>query len=122
MTHPAPAYDGDGPYLFVSYAHADSDRVYRELVFLQQAGINVWYDEGITPGSRWSDELANAIDHADLFLVFLTEAAVKSENCLNEIDFALRRRRLWCASQGMWRLGWRTDDQFNGQAPKREDP
>ena len=97
MTHPGPAYDGDGPYLFVSYAHADSDRVYRELTFLQQAGINVWYDEGITPGSRWSDELANAIDHADLFLVFLTEAAVQSENCLNEIDFALRRRRPFLA-------------------------
>jgi TolB-like protein/Flp pilus assembly protein TadD len=97
VTHPAPAYDGNGPYLFVSYAHADSDRVYRELVFLQQAGVNVWYDEGITPGSRWSDELANAIDHADLFLVFLTEAAVKSENCLNEIDFALRRRRPFLA-------------------------
>ena len=97
MTQPAPAYEGDDHYLFVSYAHANSDQVYREIAYLQQTGINVWYDEGITPGSRWSDELANAIDHADLFLVFLTEAAVKSENCLNEIDFALRRRRPFLA-------------------------
>lgn len=97
MTSPFQAYEGDEPYLFVSYAHRDAERIYKELQFLHDAGINIWYDEGITPGSRWSDELANAIDHADLFLVFLTEAAVQSENCLNEMDFALRRRRPFLA-------------------------
>jgi len=97
MKPPFPAYEGDEPFVFVSYSHADSDRVFEELRFLKDAGINIWYDEGITPGSRWSDELASAIERADLFLALLTTSAVSSENCLNEIDFALRRRRPFLA-------------------------
>lgn len=67
---PFSAYSGDAPYVFVSYAHHDAERVYPELTWLREQGINIWYDEGITPGSRWSDALANALERAAHF-VFL---------------------------------------------------
>ncbi|MCB1686532.1 MAG: TIR domain-containing protein [Pseudomonadales bacterium] len=97
MKLPFPAHSDGGAYVFVSYAHINSDIVYPEMLWMHKAGINIWYDEGITPGSRWSEELAGAIEECTMFLVFLTEASVRSENCLNEIDFALRRKRPFLA-------------------------
>ncbi|MEJ2090197.1 MAG: TIR domain-containing protein, partial [Gammaproteobacteria bacterium] len=93
VPRPFEAYRGNGEYVFVSYAHADAATVYPDLAALQDAGFNVWYDEGISPGSRWTSELADAIDGASLVIGFLSPSAVASENCINEIEFAVSRRR-----------------------------
>ena len=50
---PYPAYKGNEPYIFVSYAHKDSDAVFREIRRLNDLGYHVWYDEGIAPGNEW---------------------------------------------------------------------
>ena len=52
MQRPFPAYQGDEPYVFVSYAHDDAPVVYPEISRLRDQGFNIWYDEGIEPGSR----------------------------------------------------------------------
>ena len=44
-------YIGEKPYIFVSYAHKDSEVVMRAIALLQQSGFRVWYDEGIDPVS-----------------------------------------------------------------------
>jgi hypothetical protein len=44
---PEPSYAGDQPFFFVSYGHEDRDLVYPEMRWLQEAGFNLWYDEGI---------------------------------------------------------------------------
>ncbi len=54
MDRPFPAYKGDEPYIFVSYAHADDEIVYPEIQWLHDQGFNIWYDDGIDPGSTWS--------------------------------------------------------------------
>ena len=41
---PFPAYLGDEPYVFVSYAHDDAAAVYPELERLNAGGLNIWYD------------------------------------------------------------------------------
>ena len=86
---PFAAYQGSEPYIFVSYAHEDGDVVYPELAWLKRQGINVWYDEGISPGSRWSDALAKALDESSHFVYFVTPRSVASQNCLDEVGFAL---------------------------------
>ena len=53
MERPFPAYQGDAPYIFVSYAHDDAALVYPEITRLKEQGFNVWYDEGISPGATW---------------------------------------------------------------------
>ncbi len=50
MDKPFPSYDGDEPYVFVCYAHEDSDIVYPEIAWLREQGTNLWYDEGIAAG------------------------------------------------------------------------
>ncbi len=57
---PLPAYDGEEPYVFVSYSHEDDDLVYPEIRWLQDHGFNVWYDEGISGASHWRDASPSA--------------------------------------------------------------
>lgn len=86
---PAPAYDGDEPYVFVSYAHADARQVFPEIARLVRLGYRVWYDEGLHPGSRWSDELAERIQRCSLFVIFVTSRSIESAHCQDEISLAL---------------------------------
>jgi hypothetical protein len=86
---PFSAYRGDGPYVFVCYAHEDSEAVFREIAWLNDYGVNVWYDEGISPGHEWSDELARAIQGCTKVFYFVTPNSVASEHCRRELNFAL---------------------------------
>ena len=86
-TPPFPAYEGDEPYVFVCYAHADRAVIYPELVRLRDAGVNVWYDEGISPGSEWTEEIADAINGCSQFLYYVSPASVESRNCRDEVAF-----------------------------------
>lgn len=92
MDRPFPAYKGDEPYIFVSYAHEDRAHVYREIQWLHQQGFNLWYDEGISPGSEWHSELAESIENSSLFLYFITPKSVKSDHCQREVHFAIDRK------------------------------
>ncbi len=89
MKKPFRAYSGDQPYVFVSYAHEDANAVYPEMKWLHDQGFNVWYDEGISPGTVWRNELADSIMGAGLFLFFVTPRSVISGNCEKEVNFAI---------------------------------
>jgi len=86
---PYPAYRGREPYIFVSYSHIDSELVFAEIKRFNELGYHVWYDEGISPGNEWTEEIASALEHCALFLVMFTPNSVISDNVQNEIDFAL---------------------------------
>lgn len=88
MSQPTPAYRGDAPYIFVCYSHEDTRAVYPEIAWLQSIGVNVWYDEGVSPGEEWTAELGRAIDRAERLLFFVTPASVASRHCRNEVHFA----------------------------------
>ena len=80
-------YDGDEPYIFISYAHKDSAVVLPILEHMVADGYRIWYDEGITPGSEWDDEIALHIDECDSFIAFISNNYLKSENCRDELNF-----------------------------------
>ncbi len=94
---PFDSYNGKEPYLFVSYAHADSKIVFAEISRLNKLGYHIWYDEGIDPGNEWPEDIANAIVKAFVFLVFISSRAVKSANVRNEINFALKQKKTFLA-------------------------
>ncbi len=93
MSRPFKAYLGKDPYIFVSYAHKDKEIVYEEIKRMYDLGYRIWYDEGITPAKKWSDEIADAIDDCSTFLVFISPEAIKSENVKDEIDYALDEKK-----------------------------
>ena len=86
---PFPAYQGGEPYLFICYAHEDSATVYDEMFWLHEAGVRMWYDDGVRVGTVWRRVLAEALEGASGLVFMQTVQSVKSEFCLNEIRFAL---------------------------------
>ena len=89
MAKPFPAYTGDQPYAFVCYAHDDADVVYPLLSALHEQGCRLWYDEGISPGSEWTQTLADKIEGCAVLLYLLTPRSMASAHCRREINFAL---------------------------------
>ncbi len=90
---PCEAYSGDRPYIFVSYAHADGELVFSEIRRLHEAGYRVWYDEGIDPGKDWPEHIAKAVIGCNLILMFTSPRSAASENCRNEVNLALNRKK-----------------------------
>ena len=93
MDRPFPAYQGDEPYIFVSYSHEDSDVVLPGIQQLRDQGFNIWYDEGISPGASWREELAESILGCDLFIILISPRSADSDNCLKELNYALEHDR-----------------------------
>jgi len=89
LNQPLRAYKGNEPYVFVCYSHTDSDCVYSDMTELDNQGINLWYDEGISAGSAWRAEIAKAITGAKQFIFFISESSLNSSHCLREVDYAL---------------------------------
>ncbi len=85
--HVAP-YTGTAPYMFISYAHKDADRVLPLLSRLNDEGYRFWYDSGIEAGENWSNAIASHVQQCDVFVVFVSRNSMASEHCLDEIAFA----------------------------------
>ena len=90
---PLPAYRGDGSYMFISYAHKDSNIVFPEIKRFQDMGYNVWYDEGIGAGNEWLRDVLEHLVDSDLFIVFVTNNSVASKNVQKEIKFAISKEK-----------------------------
>jgi len=90
------AYDGDKPYIFVSYSHADSVIVEKYIATLQAKGYRIWFDEGIKSGVQWANYIADKIRNATFFLTFFSETAINSENVKDEVNEAKKDRLPMC--------------------------
>ena len=93
ITPPFEAYSGDGPYTFISYAHADKVIVFNAMRQLYERGANMWYDEGIKPAGEWVEEIAHAIKASSLFLVFISPRSVDSRYVRSEVGYALSENK-----------------------------
>jgi len=78
----------DAPYVFISYAHIDRQLVQPYVTRLEKHGLSLWWDETITPGFGWIEEIADAIVESSVFLLFVTRGVVESEYCFREVAFA----------------------------------
>ena len=83
-------YEGNRPFLFVSYSHRQSDSVVECIRILHEQGWRLWYDEGIPAGSDWPANIARHMETCEAVLFFLSETALASPNCLSEIRTAAR--------------------------------
>lgn len=81
-------YDETRPYIFISYAHKDSEQVYRIMNYLKDAGYNVWYDGGIDPGTEWDENIAKHVKGCSYFIGFISKNYIASHNCKDELNFA----------------------------------
>lgn len=82
------AYIGKEPYLFVSYSHRDTAKVYPILDALYDRKYRLWYDESCETGNDFRDELRERIEGSEAVLLFVSESSMSSPFCGMEIIVA----------------------------------
>jgi len=92
-SYPHSAHQGSEPFIFVSYSRTDRDLVNPEIRWLQDHGINVWYDEGISGASRWRDAIAGKIADCSLFVLYVSGNSAASQVCRRQRDGCLDQLR-----------------------------
>lgn len=80
--------DETKPYIFISYSHKDTAKVVNILNRLRNAGYNVWYDEGIDPGTEWDENIARHVQECTYFIAFVSNGYINSKNCKDELNYS----------------------------------
>ena len=84
------SYEGDEPYIFISYSHHDTEAVYDVLRLLEQENFRFWYDDTMEIGEDFREELRTKIENCSAFLFFVSEASMRSKYCGMEIITAYK--------------------------------
>lgn len=81
-------YEGDRPYIVVSYARADEDASRSIIRALVDVGYRVWWGGGIRGGTEFSDYIADRIHDCACVIMLISSASVASDWCRDEVRFA----------------------------------
>ena len=85
------AYEGNEKYIFVSYAHKDSETVLPILDTLQKQGFRLWCDEKLIVGENYNAAIAKHLRDCGAVLFFLSENWMESKYCRNEAAAAIEQ-------------------------------
>ena len=66
-------YEGDAPYLFLSYSHKDQQAMATVRKILSEHGIRYWYDNGLHSGDDWNMVIARRLKGAAVCLLLLMQ-------------------------------------------------
>lgn len=89
----AGVYEGEKPYIFISYSHRDKYRITPIIKEMQYRGFRVWYDAGIEAGVEWAGNIAIRVGQCDVFLCFVSDYYFESQNCLDEFSAAKSKNK-----------------------------
>ena len=79
--------------VFLSYSRSDQDRVLELAAKLRAEGVSLWIDQGAIDAAKlWSEQIVNALESAKVLLLFVTEAAVHSDNVAKEVMLVSERK------------------------------
>lgn len=85
-------YEGQMPYIFVSYSHQDKEATeYIENIMRKQ--VRLWFDAGNHLGDDWAENIANHLINSEAILLFLSKNSIESVNVNNEILLALKYKK-----------------------------
>ena len=86
-------YSGQEPFVFFSYCHKDSARVYPLIERLAELGYRIWFDDGISIGDEWPETIAKKLEECTLFLAAITPDYCCSHNCKNEMTYQVEDQK-----------------------------
>ena len=82
------------PYVFISYASADRERVLSIVDALRDAGIACWLDQhDIAGGTNWGGSIAEAIEGCMAIILMSSAASLNSRNVRQEIALAWQHEK-----------------------------
>jgi hypothetical protein len=89
---PSEAYEGDEPFIFISYAHDDANRVYPIIKELYESGWDLWYDEGIKTTERYLPVISYHVKRCSVVVLMLTNRCLNRPFVMNyELEYARQR-------------------------------
>ncbi len=74
--------------VFISYSHADKDKVDRLVKVLKQNGLDPIYDKHLEGGFGFTEQIKKFISHSHIFLPLITESSSKRGWVHQEIGYA----------------------------------
>jgi serine/threonine protein phosphatase PrpC len=80
-------------HVFISYGRDDTPYVRRLAARLTRLEIPAWYDDGIEPGDRWTDVIAEQIETCGTFVVVMSPSSGRSRWVKREIIHAEQSSR-----------------------------
>jgi DNA/RNA endonuclease G (NUC1) len=80
--------------IFLSYAHADRERVRKFVKLFEEEGWSVWWDRGISPGMEWLPELERELTNSRIIVVIWSNNSVVSTWVDKEVNVGLARNSL----------------------------
>lgn len=81
-------YDGNDPYICISFHQSDRERVLRILQKLDLRGFRFWIDDGITPGMETDEIIAEHIEGCSFFIAFLSGKYLGSLDTVDELNYS----------------------------------
>lgn len=90
----AKPYEGKESYIFFSYSHEDECIAYPLIERMARRGFRVWYDSGLHPGDDWPEVIAAHLQGCTACVILMTEHAMASHNCKNELNYAVESHKL----------------------------
>jgi len=82
------------PSIFLSYARADRAKVEPLAAALQDAGIDVWWDDRLEGGQAFANEIETALDRSDVVIVVWSGTSIRSDWVRDEAARGRGRGRL----------------------------
>ena len=74
--------------IFISYSNLDGDAVRVLAEDLGDAGYGVWLDQDLKGGDTWWRAIVEQIRNCQVFVVALSDNALRSKPCQTELDYA----------------------------------
>lgn len=90
MSKELTAYEGNEPYIFVSYSHRDTMQVCRVMKIIEREKFRFWYDDTMEIGEDFREELRVRIENCSAFLLFISANSMGSKYCGMEIITAFK--------------------------------
>jgi TIR domain len=82
-------------HAFLSYARKDTQFALQLLFDLRKRGADLWIDQlDIKQAEHWDSAIEDALAKSPRLLVVLSPAAVKSNNVMDEVSYALTHGKL----------------------------
>jgi TIR domain-containing protein/zinc ribbon protein len=76
--------------VFVSYSRNNLDAVTQLIKHMKDGGIDMWYDQALTGGQRWWDNILTNIRECDIFVFALSPESWDSEACKGELSYVVQ--------------------------------
>ena len=81
-------YNGEAPFVFLSYSPADRGLVKEAVRLLDYRGVRFWLSEGVAPGFERDETIAEKILACDYFIAFMSRRYLDDLDETDELNYA----------------------------------